>query len=103
MEDAVTVSLKEDTPFYRDVWFTSLVTIFFYFFIGTCYYHYELGWEVDEAIYFAVVVATTVGYGDNQSLETRGAMLFTTFYVLGGERTRTCARAHLRVLSRACR
>ena len=42
---------------------------------------------VDEAIYFAVLVATTVGYGDHKSLaDDDGAMLFTTFYVLGGKR-----------------
>ena len=72
-------------PFYKGKLFWSLTVIFLYFFIGTCYYHYKLGWDVDEAIYFAVVVATTVGYGDNASLSTDEAMLFTTFYVLGGK------------------
>ena len=71
-------------PWYKKPLLWYCFAIFVYFLVGTCYYVEVEGWTIDEAIYFAVIVATTVGYGDNPSITTHGGMLFTTFYVLFG-------------------
>ena len=46
------------------------------------YTHFE-GWSVLQAVYFSVVVLTTVGYGD-LAPSTQASKLFTCFFALLG-------------------
>ena len=56
-----------------------------YFVVGIAFYCGREGWMLIDAVYFAVVVLLTVGYGDNPTItDDNGTMLFTSFYVLGG-------------------
>ena len=54
-------------PWYKDKrrlkTLMGLLAVPSYFLVGTLYYTQVEGWSVDEAMYFCVVVATTVGYG----------------------------------------
>ena len=77
------VKLKK-IEWYKSKAFWGVISVLVYFTVGCLYYCLRHDWALDEAIYFAVVVATTVGYGDNQSIVGHEMMLFTTFYVLSG-------------------
>eukprot|EP00041_Stephanoeca_diplocostata_P032186 m.1024720 g.1024720 ORF g.1024720 m.1024720 type:complete len:470 (+) comp24099_c3_seq4:445-1854(+) len=55
-----------------------------YFTIGIVFYTAHQGWTFGYAIYFCVVVCTTVGYGDHEALDGDIALLFTSLFVLTG-------------------
>jgi len=55
-----------------------------YLVIGAVFYTQYEGWSWAFALYFCVVVATTVGYGDQGAIQTDGGMLFTCCFVFFG-------------------
>mmetsp|Transcript_37484 Transcript_37484/g.98312 ORF Transcript_37484/g.98312 Transcript_37484/m.98312 type:complete len:510 (+) Transcript_37484:202-1731(+) len=62
----------------------SLVVIFVYLASGVVFYSLWEGWPVNFALYFSVVVCTTVGYGDQSPIVTWEARLFTSFFAFFG-------------------
>ena len=50
---------------------------------GTIYYHFIEGWNLLESLYFCIVTAATVGYGDLHPTTPFG-QLFTIFFILSG-------------------
>ena len=63
--------------------FKAAVGLLLYFIVGAVYYTQAQGWTLAFSLYFAVVVVTTIGYGDqNPPIESDGAQLFTTVYIL---------------------
>ena len=50
---------------------------------GTLFYWRFEDWSIIEALYFAVVTLTTVGYGDLHPTSD-GTMIFTIIYILTG-------------------
>ena len=48
---------------------------------GTVFYHHIEGWSWIDSVYFCVVTAATVGYGDFTPQTTMGK-LFTMVYIL---------------------
>eukprot|EP00035_Acanthoeca_spectabilis_P040221 m.68127 g.68127 ORF g.68127 m.68127 type:complete len:482 (-) comp9903_c0_seq2:129-1574(-) len=61
--------------------FSILIT---YLVIGVLFYTINEEWTFGFAIYFCVVVATTVGYGDHDPITTNGARVFTCVWVFFG-------------------
>jgi len=59
----------------------SLGMLLVYFIVGVVYYSVAEDWGVGDCIYFAIVVLTTVGYGDLLPTTDR-AKLFTCVYVI---------------------
>ena len=62
---------------------SSLVICALYFGCGTAFYCNVEGWSFIDAIYFAVVTFTTVGYGDVKPL-LDGSKIFTCIYMIIG-------------------
>lgn len=60
---------------------TAAVGLVFYFVIGAIFYCAVEDWGLGDALYFGVVVMTTVGYGDFLP-STDGSKIFTALYVL---------------------
>jgi hypothetical protein len=81
--------LKDEESVFQEFWNTyqgglaSAVVIFFYYLIGTIFYHNEEGWDVITCLYFETMTLTTVGYGD-VSPTTNKSRTFTVFYILCG-------------------
>ena len=69
-------------PFSKTSWKIIIVGMF-YFPVGILVYGALEGWSPLEAVYFLLVTATTVGYGD-LCPSTRFGRLFTVFYALLG-------------------
>eukprot|EP00037_Helgoeca_nana_P027627 m.317623 g.317623 ORF g.317623 m.317623 type:complete len:566 (-) comp27558_c1_seq4:2926-4623(-) len=55
-----------------------------YLVIGVAFYTQNEGWTWQFALYFCVTIATTVGYGDQNPIDTNGGMLFTCCFVFFG-------------------
>jgi hypothetical protein len=72
----------------------SLILLLVYFAGGICFFVLLEGWAVGDTIYFAVVVMTTVGYGDFAPT-TDHAKLFTCLYVLCGLIIDACAVSNI--------
>jgi len=71
-------------PFYCTSEFFAVCLIVFYFALGISYYASLEGWTPLQAAYFTVVVATTIGYGDNSAIDLKDVQIFSSFYVLFG-------------------
>jgi voltage-gated potassium channel len=54
-----------------------------YIFLGALAYSYIEGWPLDDAVYFTVVMLTTIGFGDLAPVTDVGR-LFTIVYVILG-------------------
>jgi len=61
-----------------------ILVLIVYVAVGEIYYGYVEGWNSLDILYFAFVVMTTVGYGDQHSYLYLETYTFTTFYVLLG-------------------
>lgn len=72
----------------------SLVSLLVYFATGLAFYVTVEEWDAGDAVYFGVVVLTTVGYGDFLPTSD-GAKLFTCFYVLFALLIAACALSNL--------
>jgi len=62
---------------------TSFSIIVLFYFITSVYYHFALGWNVLDSIYFVTVTITTIGYGDFHPY-TDSERAFTIFTILFG-------------------
>lgn len=77
-------------PWYATPLAYSIYAIIFYFVLGMAFYTQYTDdnftpFRGIEAIYFCIMVLTTVGYGDNPAIyKSNAAMLFTSFYVVFG-------------------
>mmetsp|Transcript_70909 Transcript_70909/g.200133 ORF Transcript_70909/g.200133 Transcript_70909/m.200133 type:complete len:354 (-) Transcript_70909:98-1159(-) len=60
---------------------TAALGLVFYFVVGAIFYCAVEDWGLGDALYFGVVVMTTVGYGDFLP-STDGSKVFTALYVL---------------------
>jgi len=72
----------------------SLTCLVVYLGIGAIYFTTTHQWSFLEALYFGVVVVTTVGYGDLLP-DTNHAKIFVCFYALFGLALGSCAFARL--------
>ena len=61
-----------------------MIILAIYIFGGSIYYRYEEGWTFSYSLYFCVVVATTVGYGDQPSITSNHSMIFTALWAFFG-------------------
>jgi potassium channel subfamily K len=68
----------------------SLVLLVAYFLVGIAFYCGHERWEVGDTVYFAVVVMTTVGYGDILPMSDE-AKIFTIFYAVFALGLAACA------------
>lgn len=100
-------------PFWRSRMMLAVYLSVLYFIVGLVFYTQVMGWRFASAMYFIVVVVTTIGYGDNDEIycpkwnatglstveasalyfgdngepppcSGEGPMLFTAFFVLVG-------------------
>mmetsp|Transcript_31104 Transcript_31104/g.81504 ORF Transcript_31104/g.81504 Transcript_31104/m.81504 type:complete len:526 (+) Transcript_31104:129-1706(+) len=79
-----TAGPRKLTPFWQNRLFRPLMAIGLYFFSGIIFYTQYEEWTFVDALYFCMVVVTTVGYGDNAPIETDGGKLFTALFALLG-------------------
>ena len=75
----MTESNQQPAPRVRNIILVGLTTIA----TGATFYHYVENWSWLDSLYFSVITLSTVGYGD-LTPTTRGAKLFTIFYIIIG-------------------
>jgi len=66
--------------------FTSILIFLLVIFAGSYTYHKLEGWSEIDSVYFTVVTATTIGYGDLHP-QTDAGKIFTIFFSLFGVAT----------------
>jgi len=84
---------RKQAEAHRVAWM-SLTCLVVYLGIGTIYFTTTHNWTLLEALYFGVVVVTTVGYGDLLPDNDR-SKIFVCFYALFGIVLGSCAIARL--------
>eukprot|EP00037_Helgoeca_nana_P027545 m.315919 g.315919 ORF g.315919 m.315919 type:complete len:556 (+) comp27535_c0_seq1:52-1719(+) len=75
---------QERRPVHMHRLFRPIIAIVVYFLCGLIFYTQYEGWTFVDALYFCIVVVTTIGYGDNNPIETDGGKLFTAAFALLG-------------------
>jgi potassium channel subfamily K, other eukaryote len=79
---AVTIHADEvESAFRANI--IALLLVLSYIAVAILYYHFIEGWRVVDCIYFAMVIVTTVGYGDVVPVKTAGKA-FTIFFAFYG-------------------
>ena len=82
LDHLVSVNEASDRGLRKNTW--QIVGIFgSYVLLGIFAYHYMLGWDFIDSLYFIVITFSTVGYGDLDP-KTDNEKLFTSFYLLVG-------------------
>jgi len=52
--------------------------ILLFYIVGVVYFTQEEGWNFLDSVYFCVIVMTTVGYGDNDPIESNQSKIFVS-------------------------
>lgn len=93
-EDDMPFSLWHFLTYKNQTSVVSIILLLTYLATGIVFYVGFEGWAVGDTLYFAVVVMTTVGYGDFLP-ETDHAKLFTCFYAMFGLVIAACAVSNI--------
>ena len=76
-------ALADDPSFQQHVYKVLAVSSLALILLGTVTFSALEDWSYVDSLYFSVVTATTVGFGD-LTPDTDGAKLFTVFYIVAG-------------------
>ncbi len=79
----VTSDLKHDPEFQRHTYKLLAASAVLLVVTGTVIFSLLENWSIVDSLYFSVVTATTVGFGDITP-DTDGAKLFTVVYIIFG-------------------
>ena len=75
--------LRVATRKIRRILFGTIITFCAYIGLGALFFWYAEGWLYSDAVYFAIVTVSTVGYGD-MTLQLWYSKLFNSFYMFFG-------------------